>query len=94
MRSEHEQSDEEAREKDAANRCMDKCLAALSKHFASIRLFGTKLVDGGEMSIRATRGHGCHYSQLAVCREWVIEQDQHVRTHADMEQRGEFKDDD
>ncbi len=79
-------SDDASDPYDAENERLTKLLerhaAVLGEHFESVRIFG--VVNRGDGCYgRITRGEGNYFSQYGSVRDWLIEQEQATRNHAD-----------
>lgn len=67
--------------KDADKEAMlDKILAQLFEHYDTVQILCTVSDASGTKSV--VRGIGNFYARDAVCREWVTENEEMVRTNA------------
>lgn len=74
-------------------RLTDEYIQKVSEHCQSVRIFLSYPTDDGTRNFRGrTIGSGNIYAQIGQVREWALEQDQNVKTYADVKQRKELED--
>lgn len=78
-----------ADEKSELLKLVEAASAKLAEHFDGVQICATHNLEGQTTSY--VSGHGNIHARIGVLREWVIRQEQYVKTDADYYQKKDLE---